>query len=152
MLRKIFGLVAIFLVVFQLSACIFQKSDEEQIVSRIDEFTNAYNDGDLDGVLACLDAKTRKTCESMKNLSESIGGAVLGFSFDLSDLFGISIGFASDDDVLSFDIQEISMEDDKESATVSAQLKYNDRLSENDEFATFYMVKENGEWYIKDLR
>ena len=44
------------------------KSDEELIRDRMNTFLTAYNSGDLQGVLQCMDAKTRNTYQSALNI------------------------------------------------------------------------------------
>lgn len=149
--RRIFGMLTLMLLIFQLFACDFQKSDESMIEARIDEFTTAYNSGDWDGVMKCLDSKTRNTCESLINLSESIGGAAFGVNIKLSDLFSIGVGLIPEDEILRISIVEVIIENE-ESATVDANLQFNDSISDTEETVTISMVKENGDWYIKNMQ
>lgn len=155
-------IVTIIIPITLFTACLFQKSDEELIEARINRFLTAYNTGDLDAVIECLDAKTRNTYKSTMNLVENIGGALLGKVtetkiglnlsdlFDFSDLFGISVGTISEDDILTVDIQEIIIEDETH-ATVNVTISYNTNIADLSEDAYFTMLKENGDWYIKNL-
>ncbi len=132
-----------------LTSCFYFKSDEELIESRIDRFLDAYNSGDMDEVLECLDSKTKNTFKA----SAAFGNALIGktgFDYTLSDLFSLSIGVVSEDDILTVSDISISMvSDDK--ATVDVTLSYKDKLSDIQEKAVFTMVKEDGDWFIKNL-
>lgn len=75
-----------------------QKTDEDMITDRINAFATAYNEGDLDGVMATFDAKTRNTYEAAFKLMEginfggSMGGMSISGNLDFSALFGLSVG------------------------------------------------------------
>ena len=126
-------------------------SDEEMIENRIDQFLRCYNTGDLEGILKCLDVKTRKGIESAINISEGLAGmlGVGGISF--SDLFGYGVGISESDELLGVEIY--SMEIDEKSADVIVKMSY--ALTDNakhEENALFEMRKENGDWFIHDFR
>lgn len=147
--------ITVFIFIASLGACSPQKSDEELIEARIDEFLTAYNTGDLDAVLNCLDAKTRNAYKSAIGITEALGGAVpnvggiLG-EISISDLFGISIGIMSKGDVLMVDIRQINIQDGT-TATVDVTMGYKDKLDAFSSEAVFTMLKENGNWYIKNF-
>lgn len=135
---------------------LIEATDEELIEVRIDSFVTAYNNGDINAVLECFDTKTRNTYKLAMSFTENIGGAFLkditglGIDVSLSDLFGFSVGIISDDDLLSAEISNINISDE-ENAAVDVTLSYKDMQSELSEDCTFIMLKEDGDWFIKDL-
>ena len=64
-------------------------TDEELIRERVETFISAYNEGDMDTVLECLDAKSRNAMEAMLKLLGGIAGSYTGFEIDLKDLFSL---------------------------------------------------------------
>ena len=67
MKRGIALLAAVCMLIVICSGCL-GKSDEELIRDRMNTFLTAYNSGDLQGVLQCMDAKTRNTYQSALNI------------------------------------------------------------------------------------
>ncbi|MBQ2933855.1 MAG: hypothetical protein IJE02_04525 [Clostridia bacterium] len=144
-MRKIISVVTIIiLLVILMTGCNFFKSDEQLIEERIEAFLDAYNSGDLDGVLECLDSRTRTTIESAIGITEAFTGGV-----EVSDVFGISIGTMSEGDILTVDIQEIKINDER--ATVEVLASYKDAAAGFSEPAVFTMKKEDRDWYIKNF-
>ena len=128
------------------------KTDEEQIKDRIDSFLTAYNTGDGKGVLDCLDAKTRNKFEAAINITESIVGTFTkGCDISIYDLFAVGTGVLTDGELLSVEIQQITLTDE-ENATVDITMTYKDNLSEITDDAVFVMVKENDGWYVRDFK
>lgn len=148
--RKFLAVImALFLCFSLLSACASPKSDKELIESRINSFLKAYNSGDMDAVLECLDAKTKNTYKAAMNIGNVLIGKT-GFGIKLSDLFGISVGTMSEDDILTISDTTINMVDDTK-ATVDVTLGYKDKISDTQEKAFFTMIKEDNDWFIKNL-
>ncbi len=124
-------------------------TDEQLIEARIDDFAGAYNNGDYDGVLECLDTKTRNTFNAMMNVGEAIlGGFGLDMGIGLSDLFSLGIGMIPDDEALTFAIHTIEVNDDN-TATVNVNVK--SAVGGFTEEGRFTMKKEDGDWYIRNL-
>lgn len=125
------------------------KTDEQLIEERIERFAEVYNNGDYDGVLECLDTKTRNTVSAMMN----VGAAILGeFGFDmgisLSDLFSLGVGLIGDDEILTFDIHSI----DVQSANLAVvEVTMKSAVGNLSEAAVFTMRKEDDDWYIRNL-
>lgn len=124
-----------------LCSCLRIKNDEEKIKSQINAFVFAYNSGDLTEVLECMDSKTRNTYKAAINITGSLLGGV-----SVSDLFSLGVGL-SEGDALKVTIIEVTISDES-NAMVKAILECNNSLTEN---VSFSMVKENGEWYIKNI-
>ncbi len=145
---KKFLKIGIFLVVFCLifSSCSVLKSDEELIEDRISAFLSAYNAGDMDDVLKCMDAKTRNMYQGMMNIAQGLGG----IGFGVSDLFAVGVGTTSDGDLLSVDILDIQFQSEDE-ATVLTALTYRDKYHEDSDRTVFTMIKEDGDWFIADM-
>ena len=148
--RKIFVAFMVLSLCFSLlTACSYEKSDEELIESKINKFLQAYNSGDMDGVLECLDAKTKNTVKASMNIGSALIGKT-GFGITFSDLFSLGIGTMSEEDVLTISEKTINIESDVK-ATVDVTLGYKDKLSDMQEKAIFTMVKEDDDWFIKNL-
>ena len=124
------------------------KSDEELIRDRMNAFLTAYNSGDLQGVLHCMDAKTRNTYQSALNIGNVLVG-LSGVSIGLEDLFGLGVGLMTEGDLLEFENMEISIRSDTK-ATVTVTMSYNEPGASYSEDVRFTLVKENGDWFIKN--
>ena len=85
-----------------------QKTDADLIEERIDAFLSAYNSGDMDGVIACMDKKSGNELRAAMNVIGALGGALLGVNLSLSDLFSLGIGM-SDDDYMKLEISKIEI-------------------------------------------
>ncbi len=140
------GILIVCLTAILLCSCSMFKTDEEKIEARILNFLTAYNSGDMDGVLESLDSKTRNTYRATINIVQGIAG----MKFDISDLFAVSIGTMSETDALTIEILEININDD-ENATVNAIMSYKDNIQQASDNVVLTMIKENNEWYIKNI-
>ena len=72
-MKRFFALIlALILLLPCVASCSKEKEEvpttEELIKERIEQFVTAYNDGDMETVLDCLDAKTRNAFQAMLNL------------------------------------------------------------------------------------
>lgn len=149
--KKILTVLIICLMCFSsMVGCIITKSDEELIELKINQFLNAYNSGDMDSVLECLDSKTRNTYESAMNIGNALIGKS-GFKIGISDLFGIAVGTISEEDILTISEINIAIKNETE-ATVDVTLAYKDKISDTTEAAYFTMVKEDNEWFINNFQ
>lgn len=149
--KKILTVLIICLMCFSsMVGCVTTKSDEELIELKINQFLKAYNSGDMDSVLECLDSKTRNTYESAMNIGNALIGKS-GFKIGISDLFGIAVGTISEEDILTISEINIAIKNETE-ATVDVTLAYKDNISDTKESAYFTMVKEDNEWFIKNLQ
>lgn len=133
-----------------LSACASSKSDEELIESKIHQFLKAYNSGDIDAVLECLDSKTKNTYKAAMNIGNVFIGKKTGYNISLSDLFSLGVGTMSEDDILTISDTTITIVNDTK-ATVDVTLEYKDKMSDMQEKAFFTMIKEENDWWIKNL-
>lgn len=122
------------------------KSNEEMIQDRMNAFLSAYNSGDMQGAISCLDAKTRNTYQAALNIGNSLIG-LTGFSVGIEDLFGLGVGLSGNGDVLKLDDMKISIKSDTK-ATVTATMQYQDLEKSYSQNVSFTLVKENGDWYI----
>ena len=145
-LKHISSILIICFIFTSVVGCSLIKTDSEKIEERINEFSSAYNSGDFDGVLDCLDSKTRNTLRATLNITQGI----TGMKFNISDLFSVSVGVMSENDILNLKILKINITD-KENATVNATMNYKDKIQQQSNNVVFTMVKEKGNWYIKDL-
>lgn len=157
MKKKKFNIISVFLIIILtftfLSGCVGkQTSDSELIQARIDSFLDAYNSGNMDTVLECMDSKTKNTYKSAMNLTNALIGKT-GFKIDLSDIFSLSVGLISDDDLLTFDDIDIKIISD-DSAEVYGTLSYQDKskINNSSEKVCFIMKKESSDWFIQDIK
>ncbi len=139
------------LLVFSFCSC-DSRTDEEKIFDRITEFAECYNAGDLDGVTACLDKKTKNVVETSLKLVDSFMGGIMGelmggFMDDisLSDLFGLT-GLLGDE-IMKFSDVSIEMESPK-SAIVTCTMDMSVMDESVSEFVEFKAVKEGNDWFI----
>lgn len=122
------------------------KTNEELIKERIETFLTAYNTGDMDTVLACLETKTRNTFQATLNLLGGLAGGLTGVDVDMSDLFSLGIA-TSDGDFMELEITDINITDET-NATVTTQM---DLAGTGTQTIYFVMVYENDGWYIQDM-
>jgi hypothetical protein len=137
-------------------------TDEDLIRERIDTFCTCYNNGDLDGAIDCLCAKSRNTAKASLKLAEGIGKALLGdldlpdLGLSMSDMFGLGVGVMGEDDLLVIRITEIRISGDTAVVTGVLDMNYDFEVGEDHvkgptgESVTIQMVKEDGDWYIKE--
>ncbi len=121
-------------------------TNEELITGRIETFLTAYNDGDMEVVLECLDAKTRNAFQAMLNILGGLAGSAAGFNIDLSDLFSLGVSTTSGD-FMELEITDITVID---SANATATTKMF-LTGAGTQIIYFEMVYENNGWYIHDM-
>ena len=142
--------VTFVLLLSTLTSCFLKpKTDEELIYERIDEFLTSYNSGDFEGVLNCLDAKTRNATKAMTNLMGSFGGSLLGVDIDLADLFGLGAGLAGGD-MMNVQITELIITSET-TAQVHAVMTMKLYDQQQTQTIIFGMVKENKGWFIQNM-
>lgn len=143
--------IAAIITVMSVAGCSVNKTDEELINNRIESFIEAYNVGDMDGVLECLDSKTKNTFESAMNMSNALIGKT-GFNINLSDIFGFTVGMISEGDLLKVSKININFTSD-ETADVNTVLSYSDKTGTGDfdEKVIISMKKEKSDWFIEDI-
>lgn len=147
-MKRIMAAVLLFSVMMVLlSGCLF-KSDEEKIRDRMISFQDAYNAGDMEEVLACFDAKTRNTYQSAFNIGNALIGGLTGFSVEIGDMFGLGIAVMAEGDILDFVAMDINIISETK-AIVTVTCVYQDRDYSDTGDATFTLVKEKGDWFIK---
>lgn len=120
------------------------KSDEDKIRDRIDSFATAYNTGDMDETIECLDAKTRNMYQSILGIAGSF------LPVDLGDLFGLSVGVVSEGELLQIHVKQIQIQGD--TAKAYADMRYEDIYGQQSDAVIFIMVKESNDWFIKDIK
>ena len=144
-------IVVTFIVLLISSGCNAFKTDEEIIEERINTFLSAYNSGDYEETLDCLSPKTKNTMKGITGVGETLLGGITGYNFNMSDLFGLGAGILSEDDILTVSDLKISFEDDS-NATVNLTMTFNANVSKEPHKANFIMVKEDDDWYIKNIK
>lgn len=121
-------------------------TNEELITERIETFLTAYNDGDMEVVLECLDAKTRNAFQAMLNILGGLAGSAAGFNIDLSDLFSLGVSTTSGD-FMELEITDITVIDST-NATATTKMFL---TGSGAQIIYFEMVYENNGWYIHDM-
>ena len=139
--------LAIMLLCSTLASCEEKKQPtaEELIEERITTFLTAYNDGDMEEVLECLDTKSKNKFNALLNVMGGIVGGLTGYSFDLRDLFSLGVTLA-DGDFMNLSISKIEVSGDKAVATTQMSL-----YPSGHQIIYFSMVKENDGWFISDM-
>ncbi len=122
------------------------KSDEDLIRERIRLFFKVYNEGDLEAVIACFDAKTRNAVQAMFNIGGAVAGSAVGFSLNLADLFALGVNTTSGD-FMDLQIGEIKMTDEKR-AIVTTTMSL---AGSGKQTVYFTVIYEDGGWYINDM-
>lgn len=139
-MKIIIGLLVVAGILFGLwELGIIGKSDEDKIRERMDKFVTAYNNGDYEGMLECIEPVKRKQYEAAYNMLGSIGSGLLGFDFSVSDLMGLSAMVMTEEEKLSLEITRISVLDGGRALVYV-------RNSNGEE--TFSMVKDGRDWYF----
>ena len=116
------------------------------ITERIETFLTAYNDGDMEVVLECLDAKTRNAFQAMLNILGGLAGSGAGFNIDLSDLFSLGVSTTSGD-FMQLEVTDITVIDNA-NATATTTM---DLTGAGTQTIYFVMIYENDGWYIHDM-
>lgn len=144
--------IATIITVMTVAGCNINKTDEELINRRIEAFFEAYNAGDMEGGVKCLDSKTKNTYESAMNMTNALIGKT-GFSIKLSDIFGVAVGVISEGDLLKASEMNITLTSD-ETANVNTVLSYSDKTGMGNfaEKVLISMKKEKSDWFIEDIK
>lgn len=119
------------------------KSDETLIRERIQALEDAYNDGDYEAILECMDSQTQAMMEATMGLMDGLMGEMGGMDIGMTDLFGFAGAMG---DYCTITIQNISIDGDY--ATVDVTMSVNMYGYQQSEEATLPMVKEDGDWFI----
>lgn len=130
-------------------AVVVMPNDEEQIVSRLNDFAASYNEGDLDGMIKCLTPENQRAMESAMKLGSALGSGLLGVDMDVRDLMGSVMGFSQAvpglQTTMYIKVYEISVSSDT-SASADIAMCYGGI----EDRGTISMKKVDGDWYIKD--
>ncbi len=121
-------------------------TDEELIRERIQTFLVAYNEGDMETVLTCLDAKSRNAMEAMLNLLGGVAGKFTGIGIDLKDLFSLGVAM-TEDDFMKLELGEITIIDDENAVAVTTM----NLTGAGVNTIYFKMKYEHDGWYISDM-
>ena len=136
--------VLVILVAMVVAVAVFlrTKSDEDKIRERIDNFSVACSDMDIEAMIDCMDSKTRKQYETMLGFTDGLLGGIIGMDLPYSDM-AMLFGMDSFEDIeVKFLINSIEISGD--TAKVEVEMLDGDK-SESD---TLVMCEEKGDWYI----
>jgi len=93
-LIKVIAIISVIIAAGALALSFFE-SDESKIARRIDTFSSAMNNGDLNGAIECFDPTTRNTLKAATGIGNSVLGGLTGLSIDIADIFGLVMGFGA---------------------------------------------------------
>lgn len=122
-----------------------KKSDEELIEARIKEFLTAYNSGDMNATMNCLDAKTKNAMNALLNLFGGVFGGATGYNIDLRDLFSLGVA-VEEGDFMNLQVSETKISG--KSAVVTTTMSLPDVSGQK---MYFIMLYENNGWFISDI-
>lgn len=150
---QLLKLMAVFLLSTVLLSACAAKTDEQKIDDRIHTFVKSYNAGDMKGVIACLDERSRNMYQAISNLSIELGIDGLSAGLSLSDLFAIAAGAISEDDdeLLRIEIVNIDISSATK-AKVTAEICFQSIAGEQRQPIIISMVHEGSDWYIGDMK
>lgn len=142
------GIIITLVLVIIISLCLGLgiKTDEEMIIDRMQHFAHAYNTGDMEEAIACLDSKSRNTYMAALQVGNALIG-LTGFNIGMTDLFSLGIAVSEEGEPIKFADLEVEMKSETE-AKVHALMHFAGHGEQGDKI-TFYMVKEDGDWYIE---
>ncbi|MGN1432725.1 MAG: hypothetical protein ACI4XI_03385 [Ruminococcus sp.] len=146
------SVLSFLIIVLLLPACNMFKSDTDMIKERINKFVISYNSGDIEGVIDCLDSKKRTTYKSALGIGNALLNGLIDIDISLQDIFGIGMGLTENDSITIEKYNNINISSD--SATVDISLIYTDEIDgdRSNEKGVFYLIKENDDWFISDLK
>ena len=143
-----FGWVKVLAILVVIAGIIFAAiqllfpSDEDLIRDRIETFTEACNDGDIEVLIGCFDKKTRTLYDASMGIAEGLMGELIGFDLpwgDMMELGGLQLGGMMDVDI---EIKSIKIDDDE--AEVDMVMTANGETVSD----VIQMCEEDGDWYI----
>ena len=135
-------------VIFVFDPLNFLKSDEDLIRERIEAFEDAYNNGDWEGILDCMDAGTRSMLNLTMGFAEGLMGEAFGMDISVADMFALS-GIMLEGEFCTIEILNIQIDGDYAEVTVVMTMDMYD-YSDSEEFV-LPLVKEGSDWYITGM-
>lgn len=137
-------IISVILIGAIVAVCMFFfKSDEQKIRDRIDTFFTACGETDIEGMVECLDSKTRKTYETMMGLTQGLLGGITGFDLPLGDMFELYAMDSSESFEMDYEIGTIKIDGKK--ATAKVTMKNGNGESETSDVV---LCKEDDDWFI----
>lgn len=143
--------VLVGLAAYMFSGCAGFKSDEQLITERIQDFTEAYNSGDFEETLKSMDSKTRNTYQAAADIGGSLFAGWSGLSLDYGDLFALGVGTAQADELMTIQIESVSIEGEEAVAVTQMDYEVGFGYGTVSMKVEFELIKEKGDWYIKEM-
>ena len=145
-LIRVIAIISVIIAAGALALSFFE-SDESKIARRIDTFSSAMNNGDLNGAIECFDPATRNTMKAATGIGNSILGGLTGLSIDIADIFGLIMGFGAMTGHLDvgFSLTVVDV-DIKNDTTAIAYVRM--VTSYGEETFPIPMVKDGMDWFI----
>lgn len=144
-----FSFIVIVFAIISVLITAFGKSDEDKILDSLNNYAEAFNTGDFDGMMECFSSELRRKAQAMTNIGEGIGSSILGVSgIGVNDIFA----FNSEEmgTTMKIEVNSINITG-KNEAAVDLTMHLTERyLFEHTEQGdmTIYFVKEKGKWLI----
>lgn len=144
-MKKIVVVLLSILVAISLCLGLGSKTDEEMIIDRMHQFARAYNSGDMEEAIGCMDSKSRNAYMAAMRVGNAFMG-LTGVNIEMADLFSLGIAVAEEGEPIKFADLEVEMTSETD-AKVHALMYFAGHGEQGDKI-TFYMVKENDDWYL----
>lgn len=140
------GSIATVATVSSVSAVVYHEYFSSTPEKTLEQFEDAYNDRDVEGMFACMDEATRAQYEQLQGLfgvfgttTQDVLDGVFYLGDELDRMQGGNGGWYPD-----LDIRVRDVEYDGDYASVSAEVVFGDER----EMTEFSLVKEDHKWYI----
>ena len=130
---------------------VLMNEDTELIIGTLQDFSSAYNKGDLSGVLDCIDDSLSGELTGGIELVGTVGEVFDVFIPNFFNLFGLSMELLSDKDVVSFYIWDIEVRQDRAISDLTMTYSCYNGLIEQGQELSFLFTKENDNWIISGM-
>ena len=130
---------------------VLMNEDTELIIGTLQDFSSAYNKGDLSGVLDCIDDSLSGELTGGIELVGTVGEVFDVFIPNFFNLFGLSMELLSDEDVVSFYIWDIEVRQDRAISDLTMTYSCYNGLIEQGQELSFLFTKENDNWIISGM-
>lgn len=123
--------------------------------AKVQEFTDAHNDQDVERMLEILDSAEIDQLKGTMKITGKISEALVGMDVTdiLLDVFPLMKEFADMDGApyMSVDVQEVKTNLSKNDAQVYGDVIYETEKEREEVKAVFYLHKKDRSWYISDF-
>jgi len=148
-IKSAYKTLVVFAVLISVACLVFSvgQSDEDIIAHRLHTFTEAANNGDLDGLIDCFDSTTRATLRAATGVGNLLLGGFTGNSLNVADLFAMAIGYGHS--IAEYDIAfEVTVHSVDVRNTSEATANVTFRMDNIVQNISIPMKKDGFNWYI----